>query len=90
MRKHFRNQKKKGLSAVEVNPESFYYLGKNLTDAEDIFNLDVKIKEMRIGYASQRLKKSSSNAKSKIKGRRTICCQIMYMKLKNYILKRFY
>ena len=43
--------------AVEKNPKSFQYIGKNLKDDDDIFKIAFKQIEEILRYASERLKK---------------------------------
>ena len=53
--KHLRN-KKNGLIAVRNNPNSFQYVGKNLKDDDDMFNLAFQQNEKIIRCASERLR----------------------------------
>ena len=54
--KHLR-KKKVVKVAVEKNPDSFHYVGKNLKDDDDIFKLSLQQNKETLRYASERLRK---------------------------------
>ena len=54
--KNFGNDKKNGLTAVEVNPENFQFLSKKLRDEDVVFDLAIKTFEKIRGYAGQRFR----------------------------------
>ena len=55
--KHLRNNKKVGMIAVKSNPNIFQYLGKNLKDDDELFNLAFQQSRELLRYASERLRK---------------------------------
>ena len=54
---HLRKIKKVVMKAVEKEPNSFQYIGKNLKDDDDIFKLAFQQNEGILRYASERLRK---------------------------------
>ena len=57
--KHLRKIKKDVMVAVEKNPDSFHYVGKNLKDDDEIFKLAFQQNEEILKYASERLRKTN-------------------------------
>ena len=47
------------MKAVEKNPNSFQYFGKNLIDDDDIFRLAFQKDKELLRYASERLRKTN-------------------------------
>ena len=45
--------------AVKNNPNSFQYVGKNLKDGDDIFNLAFQQDKNTLNYVSERLRKTN-------------------------------
>ena len=59
--KHFLNNKKVGMIAVENIPNSFQYVGKSLNDDDDIFKIALEQNVKTLRYASERLRKNIFN-----------------------------
>ena len=57
--KHLRSNKKVGIIAVKVNPNSCQYLGKNLKDDDEIFKLAFQQDKELLRYANERLRKTN-------------------------------
>ena len=55
--KHLRKNRKVVMIAVEKNPNSFLYIGRNLKDDNDIFKLAFQQNEEILRYASEKLGK---------------------------------
>ena len=57
--RHLRNKKQVAMIAVEIIPNSYQYVGKNLKDDDEIFILSFQQDEEVLGYASERLRKTN-------------------------------
>ena len=56
---NLRNNKKVGMIAVKINPNSFQYVGKILEDYDEIFKLAFQQDKEILRYASGRLRKTN-------------------------------
>ena len=57
--KHLRQNKKVVMKAVEINPNSFQYNGRNLKDDDDIIKLAFQQDKELLRYASERVRKTN-------------------------------